>query len=64
MTNTSYGNTPGHSMKHDGPNSMLVEPGETKELIWKFSTAADLEFACTVPGHDQAGMVGDIRFGR
>ncbi|MDZ7841689.1 MAG: plastocyanin/azurin family copper-binding protein [Gammaproteobacteria bacterium] len=52
----------GHSMKHDHTNSVLMEPGETKEIIWTFTEAADLEFACNVPGHYQAGMYGDIEF--
>ncbi|TGN40433.1 cupredoxin domain-containing protein [Marinobacter confluentis] len=52
----------GHSMKHDDPNSVLMEPGETKEIIWTFTKATDLEFACNVPGHYQAGMYGDIDF--
>ncbi|MEX0731214.1 MAG: cupredoxin domain-containing protein [Aquisalimonadaceae bacterium] len=52
----------GHSMKHDEPNSVLMEPGETKEIIWTFTEATDLEFACNVPGHYQAGMYGDIAF--
>ncbi|HZH29135.1 MAG TPA: cupredoxin family protein [Azospirillaceae bacterium] len=54
----------GHSMKHDDPNSVLVEPGETKELVWKFTHAAELEFACNVPGHYEAGMVGKVNFRR
>lgn len=45
---------------HDDPNSVLVEPGETRELIWTFSSATDLEFACNVPGHYEVGMVGEI----
>ncbi|MEX0604911.1 MAG: cupredoxin domain-containing protein [Marinobacter sp.] len=52
----------GHSMKHDDPNSVLMEPGDTQEIIWQFTDATDLEFACNVPGHYQAGMYGDIRF--
>ncbi len=52
----------GHSMKHDAPNSVLVEPGESSELVWTFTEAAELEFACNVPGHYQAGMYGDIEF--
>jgi uncharacterized cupredoxin-like copper-binding protein len=47
-------------MKHDDPNSVLVEPGKTAELTWTFSKATDLEFACNIPGHYQAGMVGKI----
>ena len=52
----------GHSMKHDDPNSVLLEPGESKEIVWTFTEKADLEFACNVPGHYQAGMYGDIDF--
>jgi len=47
-------------MKHDDPNSVLLEPGETKELVWTFPKEATLEFACNIPGHYQAGMVGHI----
>ena len=50
----------GSSMKHDDPNSMLVEPGKTAELTWTFSKASNLEFACNIPGHYQAGMVGKL----
>ena len=50
----------GHAMKHDDPNSVLVEPGKTAELTWTFSKAANLEFACNIPGHYQAGMVGKL----
>jgi len=47
-------------MKHDDPNSVLVEPGKTAELAWTFTKAASLEFACNIPGHYQAGMVGKL----
>ena len=47
---------------HDDPNSVLVEPGKTDELVWKFAAVADLEFACNVPGHYDAGMMGEIEF--
>lgn len=50
----------GHGMKHDDPNSVLVEPGKTAELTWTFSKATNLEFACNIPGHYQAGMVGKL----
>ena len=49
-----------HGMKHDDPNSVLVEPGKTAELTWTFSKATALEFACNIPGHYQAGMVGKL----
>ncbi|MBD8709542.1 cupredoxin family protein [Pseudomonas sp. CFBP 13711] len=48
------------SMKHDDPNSVLVEPGKTAELTWTFTDATGLEFACNIPGHYQAGMVGKV----
>ncbi|HDZ38219.1 MAG TPA: copper-binding protein [Marinobacter sp.] len=52
----------GTSMKHDDPNSVLLEPGESKEVIWKFSEKGDIEFACNVPGHYQSGMYGKVNF--
>jgi uncharacterized cupredoxin-like copper-binding protein len=48
-------------MSHDDPNSVLVQPGQTGELVWTFAHASGLQFACNVPGHYQAGMVGEIR---
>ncbi|MDI2594877.1 cupredoxin family protein [Pseudomonas sp. 681] len=50
----------GHGMKHDDPNSVLVPPGKTAELTWTFTKAANLEFACNIPGHYEAGMVGKL----
>lgn len=49
-------------MDHDDPNSILLEPGQSAELLWQFSSATDLEFACNVPGHYESGMMGDIEF--
>lgn len=51
--------TMGHGM-HDEPNSVLLEPGKTGEITWTFPDAADVEFACNVPGHYDAGMQGMI----
>lgn len=50
----------GHGM-HDDPNSVLLEPGKTGEVIWTFPENAELEFACNVPGHYESGMVGKIK---
>lgn len=47
-------------MKHDDPNSVLIGPGQTKELTWTFSKDAALEFACNIPGHYESGMAGKI----
>lgn len=48
------------AMTHDDPNAVLVKPGETKELIWKFSEADDFEFGCNQHGHYEVGMKGRI----
>lgn len=45
---------------HHGPNSVTVEPGGTAELTWRFEDAGELEYACHVPGHYEAGMRGTI----
>ncbi len=49
----------GHGM-HEMANAALLEPGKTGELIWKFPKHAEIEFGCTVPGHYDAGMVGEF----
>ena len=51
-------------MEHADPNQVSVEPGKTGELIWQFTRAGTFDFACLVPGHFEAGMVGKVRVGR
>ncbi len=51
----------GHGM-HEEANSVLLEPGQSGEIIWKFAEADSVEFACNIPGHYDSGMVGDINF--
>ncbi len=50
-------------MMHDDANSVLLEPGDTGEVIWTFPEGGEIGFACNVPGHREAGMVGDFRMG-
>ncbi|MGE7992765.1 cupredoxin domain-containing protein [Pseudomonas sp. NPDC089554] len=45
---------------HDAGNTVLVQPGQRAELTWTFRKSAPIEFACNVPGHYQAGMVGKL----
>ncbi|MEQ6924901.1 cupredoxin family protein [Pseudomonas mosselii] len=45
---------------HAGGNTLLVQPGQRAELTWTFRKSAPIEFACNVPGHYQAGMVGPL----
>jgi len=51
-------------MKHADPNAVSVPPGETGELIWRFTRAGTVPFACLEPGHFEAGMTGEIAVGR
>ncbi len=47
-------------MHHEGdPSVVVLQPGETKELVWKFSkpVQGEVVFACQMPGHYDAGMV-------
>ena len=48
-------------MKHDDPNIVTVDPGETKELIWRFGQDRDVEFSCNVENHAEDGMRGSFR---
>ena len=48
------------SMAHKHSNSVLLSPGESAELIWKFSNTVVLEAACNVPGHYEVGMIAKI----
>lgn len=49
------------AMEHDDPNAVLLEPGESGEIIWTFPEEATLQFACNIPGHYEDGMVGEFR---
>jgi uncharacterized cupredoxin-like copper-binding protein len=45
---------------HGQANAIMLQPGETKELIWTFAAADAFEFACNIPGHYESGMMGVI----
>ena len=49
------------NMEHDEPYMVHVAPGKTGEVIWTFNRAGDFDFACLIPGHYQAGMVGKVQ---
>ncbi|WP_419900811.1 cupredoxin domain-containing protein [Roseomonas sp. USHLN139] len=57
----NHGSAP---MRHDDPNAVLVDPGKTEEMVFKFTKATTLEFACNIPGHYESGMVGSVTFSR
>ncbi|MFN3296606.1 plastocyanin/azurin family copper-binding protein [Caldimonas sp.] len=48
-------------MEHDEPYMAHVAPGKTAEMIWHFNRVGEFEFACLLPGHFEAGMIGKIR---
>ena len=48
------------SMGHSHSNSVLLEPKQKGEIIWKFDNAVNIEVACNVPGHYQAGMIAKV----
>lgn len=47
-------------MEHDDPNAQSIEPGQQKEILWRFSKPGTFEFACLIPGHYEAGMHGKV----
>ena len=47
-------------MEHADPNQISVEPGKTGEMIWQFTRAGKVDFACLQPGHYEAGMAGKV----
>jgi len=47
-------------MEHADPNQVSVAPGKTGELVWQFTKAGTVHFACLLPGHYEAGMKGTI----
>lgn len=48
-------------MEHDEPYMTHVKPGaDAGVIIWNFNRPGQFEFACLVPGHYEAGMLGTI----
>ncbi|UQV23221.1 copper-resistant cuproprotein CopI [Vibrio sp. J383] len=42
---------------HDSGSTVTVKPGKAKQLLWHFHGDNNVEFACNIPGHAEAGMV-------
>ncbi len=47
-------------VEHDRADRAHAEPNETRELFWHFNRPGNFDFACLLPGHYSAGMVGTI----
>ena len=48
-------------MEHDEPYMAHVAAGKKGEIIWSFNKVGEFDFACLLPGHYEAGMVGKIK---
>ena len=51
-------------MEHDEPSKVTLAPGKQGEIIWQFTKAGTVNFACLMPGHYEAGMKGAIKVAR
>lgn len=51
-----------NSDKQNAFNAIALPPKSTRELIWWFKKAKNLEFACNMPGHYERGMKGKFVF--
>ena len=47
-------------MEHDDPNMVTLAPGKSGEVVWQFTKAGKIDFACLQPGHYDAGMKGAV----
>jgi uncharacterized cupredoxin-like copper-binding protein len=47
-------------MAHEDPNAKRLGPKQSGVLRWQFTKAGTFEYACLIPGHREAGMVGTI----
>jgi uncharacterized cupredoxin-like copper-binding protein len=47
-------------MEHDEPNQLALDPGKSGELVWQFTKAGTVDFACLQAGHFEAGMKGKV----
>ena len=47
-------------MQHEDDNMIHVRPGRTGRFGWRFTRAGEYYYACLIPGHFEAGMIGRI----
>ena len=51
-------------MEHDEPGKVTLQPGKQGEIVWQFTKAGGVNFACLMPGHYEAGMKGTVQVGK
>src|SRR5688572_5378195 len=47
-------------MDHHDTQAVHVNPGESASLVWQFTKPGEFYYACLMPGHFDAGMIGTI----
>lgn len=47
-------------MEHEEAHMTHVKPGQTGAIVWQFTEPGEFQFACLIPGHFEAGMVGKV----
>lgn len=47
-------------MEHAEPHMAHVKPSTSGEIVWQFTKVGEFQFACLIPGHFEAGMVGKV----
>ena len=47
-------------MEHDEPHMAHVKPGQDRRDRLAIHRPGEFQFACLIPGHFEAGMVGTI----
>ncbi|MBU1357577.1 MAG: cupredoxin family protein [Gammaproteobacteria bacterium] len=47
-------------MEHADANMLTLPPGKSGEIVWQFTKAGKVDFACLQPGHYDAGMKGAV----
>ena len=47
-------------MEHDEPNGVRLAPKKSAEILWKFTKSGTFEYSCLIPGHREAGMIGQV----
>ena len=52
------------NMEHDEPGKVTLAPGKQGEIVWHFTKAGMVNFACLMPGHFEGGMKGVVKVGK
>jgi uncharacterized cupredoxin-like copper-binding protein len=47
-------------MEHAEPNMITLKAGQRGGIVWQFDKSGSVDFACLIPGHMEAGMVGKV----